>query len=147
MIKLNGRRGAFLLLWGLIFVAMGYALTIPLNDPPTNKFLHDYLPWWFRASLWGFSGLIAIVSAWIRDSRATITGYTFLSLPVGERLASCALSWLILNVDYRATILGSIVYGALLVAILLVASWPEPNPIKITSILPEDNRNWKRRWR
>jgi hypothetical protein len=146
--RLNGRRGAFLLLFGLIYLVMGYALTLELTQPPPHaRFLHDNFPWWIRATLWGGCGFVALITAFVRDARFTIVGYTALSLPPAERLASYSLSWLVLDVDIRVAILGAIIYGALLTAILIVASWPEPDPEKIRSILPPDKRAWQRWWR
>jgi hypothetical protein len=147
VIKLNGRRGAFLLLFGLMFICIGYALSIPMPSASASQFLHDLLPWWARTALWAGSGVIAVIAGFVRRPKFTIAGYTFLSLPPAERLASYALSWIIIDVDYRLAVLGSVVYGSLLIAILIVASWPEPNPINIKSILPPDKRDWKRRWR
>lgn len=147
VIKFNGRRGAFLLLFGILYLVMATALRLPRPIPNASPFLHDLIPLMLQSMIWLICGVNACVCAFIRLSKATVFGYALLSFPLGLRVISYSISWIILDVDIRIMVTGLVAYGALLTAVLIVASWPEPNPVKIKSILPPDERGWKRRWR
>lgn len=128
MTRRIGRRGAFLLLFGGIWVAIGYGLiAIPVS--PTQQLglrplLHlataERFGWgWvscgalasvfaFRpgpaGDRWGFYALIAPASAW------------------GACYGVAAVTY-----DYPRGFLAGAVYAALVVAVAIVSGWPEPS--------------------
>lgn len=125
MIKLNGRRGAFQLLYGIAYIAIGYILTIPRPGVP-NQFIHEIIPIWLKLIIWGTAGITAIICAFLPHSKASIIAFTVLSLPLAWRVSSYILTAIFFNVDIRPVLSGVIIYGAMLFALQIVASWPEP---------------------
>lgn len=123
-----GRRGAFLLLFGGIWVAIGYGLVaIPVSAtqaiglrPLLNLASATVLGWgWLVCGLtaclfafrsgpagdrWGFYALIAPASAW------------------GACYGVAAVTY-----DYPRGFLAGAVYAALVVAVAIVSGWPEPS--------------------
>lgn len=145
MIKFTGRRGVFQFLYGFAYLAIGYALTLPATTP--IRFIHEMIPDWGRLLIWGTPALIAMITAFIPTTKATVIGFTALSLPLAWRVASYSVSWLIYDLDIRPIVSGIIVYGVMLAALMIVASWPEPrvNIINRAILEGEAKKRWWRR--
>lgn len=129
-----GRRGAFLLLFGVAFYTIGYsAFAFPVLRPDL-KFPHEYLHPWIRLVLWCLAATIACVCAFRRAPGKDIPGFVALCLPVAERVVSYVIGIGIALIlpGYegllRTGIAGAIVYLVMLFAIMVVASWPDPRP-------------------
>lgn len=113
-----------MLFYGIAYVAIGYALHLPLPREPL--YIHELIPPWAKLVIWGGSGLIAIICAFIPHVKASIVGFTLLSLPLAWRIASFVLTSIFFPVDIRPVLSSSVIFGVMLSALLVVASWPEP---------------------
>ena len=123
--RILGRRGAFLLCFGTVWSLIGYGqITAPQPDQRGLKLLTDVLP----LSVWGWcwmtAGLVAIVSAWLRQGWDW-PGFLALPLMVVPWFFAYLLAWWPLGVFPRGWIAAAL-YGALAIGILVVAGWREP---------------------
>jgi len=95
-----GRRGAFLLAWGILFVLYGFGFWFaPLPEHPHNQLIvHEYIPHQVRAVVWVLSGLVADVSAFRRSPGRDTIGFVAILIMPMIRSASygfSALAWIV----------------------------------------------------
>lgn len=130
-----GRRSWFLILFSCAYMGIGYGSYIqpvPLGRDPI--FLHEMIPGWARAAIWIVGALMGFVGAFFRrHSMLEVWGFVGIILPMGIQSVSFGLGILSASYDVKdrhvllitgAT--GFFVYTLILAAIMIVASWPEP---------------------
>lgn len=136
-----GRRGSFLLICGFIWIFTGLAAIqeIQRSGP---RFLHEMIPNWAKLILWFTCGGIAIVHAFRRKRGKDALGFAALCIPVAWRVVSYFIGviyWAMSSTfDPRLAFSGLFVWLAVLAAVMVVASWPEPSP-------PNNRHLWSER--
>lgn len=96
MPRLNGRRGAFLVLFGTVNILLGVAFTLPSQPASSVRFLFDLgvpLRWWGAA--WVVSGLVGIGFAFARPPGADRWGFVALAFALASGTGVYALSWVL----------------------------------------------------
>jgi len=130
-----GRRGGFLVAWGILFVLYGVGLFVqPLPEAPHATFLlHEMIPPPIRAVLWVVSGLVALRYALARNPARDIPGYLALGAMPCVRMASYAVAWVVhlaLGGSYgdpRGWV-STVFYAVFVATVVLVAGWAERPP-------------------
>lgn len=65
-LRINGRRGVFLAIFGVIYVAIGLSYVFPASDSPVRHSM-AWMPWWsplwLCGALWLGAGFVAGVAA------------------------------------------------------------------------------------
>jgi hypothetical protein len=121
-----GRRGAFLILFGLIWAAIGWGVLTVQPSPVQRVGLAPLIGiaggYQHLAYGWLAAGGLAVVFAFIR--RYDRYGFYALMLPVVLYAASYAVTTL--TNDITTGIIAAAVYTALAVAVGIVAGWPDP---------------------
>lgn len=119
-----GRRGAFLLSFGTVWGLIGYGqITAPQPDQRGLHLLLDRVPLEVWGWLWITSGLVAIVSAFLRQGSDRF-GFAALCLILAPWIISYLYAWL-QGIFPRGWI-ASALYGALAIGIMVVVGWSEP---------------------
>jgi hypothetical protein len=122
--RMLGRRGAFLLCFGTVWGLIGYGqITAPPPDQRGLRLLTDVLPLQVWGWCWLTAGLVAIVSAWVKQGWDW-PGFLALPLIVMPWVISYFVAWL-QGIFPRGWI-ASALYGALAIGIFVVAGWREP---------------------
>src|SRR5262249_52293146 len=119
-----GRRGAFLLAFGMVWGLIGYGQIS--SPPPDQRGLHlllDRVPLQVWGWLWITAGVVAIVSAWMPQG-ADRFGFLALSLMVLPWVLSYLFAWW-QGIFPRGWIAAAL-YGGLAIGIMVVAGWSEP---------------------
>jgi len=127
-----GRRGAVLLILGVIWLFIGIStIADPYASGGRNLGLfHEALPSWLRATLWIGTALLALSSAWRAAGRRDDWGYMALILMPIVRAMSYLWAWL-LNLIPGPPVgdptgwLGFIVWGTVAVLVFTISGWPE----------------------
>jgi hypothetical protein len=119
-----GRRGAFLLLFGAAWAAVGYSM-LKLGEvvaSPALDTLLYFAPFRTWAGLWVACGVVAVSAAFSR--RPGLDGYGFVALiiPPGMWGMSYGVSYI---EGYQRGLSGCVVYFAVALAVFIVAGWPE----------------------
>lgn len=128
-----GRRGGFLLLFGIAWVAIGLAIQPP---PPSRTVLfpHELIPWPARLVIWLAGAVPAIICSPMRKPGKDRWGFILLCIPVAIRAVSYFIGVIegLFIPEYQSLVgigfAGGVVYSVVLGAIMLVAGWPEPRP-------------------
>lgn len=128
-----GHRGAFLLLFGVIWILVGVSL-LPDTEtpmPPHVLMLFEHLPLWLRIAYWMAPGTVAVVSAFLRGPGHDTAGFALLIVAPIVRGGSYGWAWVAWmlsggQIGEDRGWLGAVVWAALAGAILIVASWREP---------------------
>lgn len=126
-----GRRGIVLFLFGLAWLVQGAAyfiLTDTIAAGPRSFFI-ERLPLWLQGAMWLGSGLWSIVTS-LQRHRSDTNG--FLAVSIMPMLAGA--SYLVGGIAYalqsnRLWELGAFgfsVWAPIILALAVVASWPEP---------------------
>lgn len=130
-----GHRGAFLGLFGLIWLLVGASL---LPDPsrrlpgPDHALLFTHIPLPLRLAMWGVPGLVALICAWLRGPGRDTLGFALLIIPPIVRGGSYGWAWLLWLWPPTRSLgddrgwIGAVVWAALAGAILIISSWREP---------------------
>jgi hypothetical protein len=119
-----GRRGAFLLCFGTAWGLIGYGqITAPPADQRGLKLLTDVLPLQAWGWCWLTAGLVAFMSAWLRQGWDW-PGFLALPLVVMPWIISYLVAWG-QGLFPRGWVVSAL-YGALAVGIFVVAGWREP---------------------
>lgn len=130
-----GHRGAFLLLFGVIWILVGVSL-LPDADiparPPHELLLFEHLPLWLRIAYWMAPGAVAFGSAFLRGPGHDTAGFALLIVAPILRGGSYAWAWVAWmasggRVGEDRGWLGAVVWAALAGCILIVSSWREPD--------------------
>jgi len=127
-----GRRGAVLLILGVIWLFIGISI---IADPyagggRSQGLFHEALPTWLRATLWITTALFALSAAWRVAGRRDDWGYMALILMPTVRAMSFLWAWLVHLIpgppDGDPTgWLGFIVWGTVTVLVYTISGWPE----------------------
>jgi len=127
-----GRRGAVLLILGVIWVFIGISTLVDpyASGGPELGLFHQALPPWLRATAWMVTALVAIASAWRVAGKRDDLGYMALILMPMVRTASFTWAWLIHLIPGGANgapngWLGAIVWGTVTVLVFTISGWPE----------------------
>lgn len=124
-----GRRGAFLLLLGLLWCAIGYARLSGLASAD-GTFLQG-LPNWARGSAWLATGLVSAAYAWAPPRFPDAIGFVALyimPLITGGAYIVGWLMWIIGDNGLPTGWLGAAFWFGFVVVIQIVAGWVEPTP-------------------
>lgn len=120
-----GRRGAFLLGYGAMWVL--YGLGQIASPPPDQRGLTVLLQLW-PLSVWGWcwvgAGLVAVVAAWLPRPKDRF-GFVALMVIVAPWMVSYLLSWWPLGVFPRGWVAAAI-WSAALIPVAVVTGWEEP---------------------
>lgn len=127
-----GRRGAVLLILGIIWVMQGVAIPVA-GDPPTPQdawLLHTEIPVVLRVALWVATGAVAIVGATVQRPRWERWGYMALVLMPLERALSYLWSYIVFavswgDIGYGRGWVGASIWAASFVLIVTIAGWRE----------------------
>lgn len=120
-----GRRGAILLLKGVIATLYGYGQLIqPIPDRRGLRLLLDVMPLHAWGVAWMCAGVIALVCAWLGGDHDW-PGYLAVWLISVPWALSNLLSWWPLGTNPRGWIAASI-FGAFGLVCLVAVGWPEP---------------------
>ena len=125
-----GRRGAFLSLWGLLFVIYGVGLFVqPLPvQPHTAYLLHQRIPSEVEAAIWVLSGLCAIRYAFAKNPAGDAPGFIGLVAMPLIRFASYAVAYGVNVVtpygDPRGWVSAAF-YAIFVTTVVIVAGWAE----------------------
>lgn len=125
-----GRRGLFLLAWGVLFVVYGIGLYLyPLPDSlPIRAVWHNAIPHEVRAAAWIVTGLVACWAAFRRGHGGDVAGFIALTLMPVVRMASYGFAWLVSVFtpfgEPRGWVSASF-YAVLVLTVILVAGWHE----------------------
>lgn len=121
---LLGRRGAFLLAFGMVWTLIGYGqISAPQPDQRGLHLLLDRVPLVVWGWLWITAGAVAIVSAFLPQGSDRF-GFLALSLIVTPWIFSYLVAWW--QGGFPRGWIASALYGGLAVGIMVVAGWAEP---------------------
>jgi hypothetical protein len=123
-----GRRGSFLLFLSLLDLIYGYALAFPtpaarLN--PTYSFLAEILPLWAWSLLWVGVGIVCAVFAFKQRDAPAYAAAMFIKILWA---LTFLLGWIFADVERGY--LSTAIWGAFALIVILIATWPEPEPGK-----------------
>lgn len=119
-----GRRGAFLLSFGMVWALIGYGqVTAPPPDQRGLKLLVDRVPLEVWGWLWLTAGLVAIVSAFLPQGVDRF-GFVALAMIVLPWVISYLYAWL--EGTFPRGWIAAALYGGLAIGIMVVAGWGEP---------------------
>ena len=119
-----GRRGAFLLSFGMVWGLIGYGqLVSPQPDQRGLKLLLNRVPLEVWGWLWITAGAVAILSAFLRQGSDRF-GFFALSLMVTPWIVSYLVAWG--QGAFPRGWIASALYGGLAIGIMVVAGWGEP---------------------
>lgn len=128
-----GRRRAFLVLIGLIWVLMGLSIILEPPDYPLSGVPHTYIPAPVRFTLWVASGGVAIVASLpgVSTSRLEAIGFAALYIMPAERSLSYLVSWVssfdfVPGVGLTKGWIFFLQYLAYVGVISITAGWAEP---------------------
>jgi hypothetical protein len=125
-----GRRGLFLLCFGVTWLVIGLSVILVPTTITNQSLFYEMFPGWLRLGLWAVPGLVAMAAAFFRRPGQDVLGFSFLIIPAAVRGVSFLAGWIVYLADVAPGSpfgwAGFVVYAALVVAIAVVASWPEP---------------------
>lgn len=115
---INGRRGAFLLLWGLIYLLMGSSYFVSGRFPPALVWLGQFMEPKFLGLLWIVPAVFSISGAFRQRPR---DAYAFSALVIAPVVWACLyIAGSFMSGEFTA-VLGLIVFGGLAGTFALVA--------------------------
>jgi hypothetical protein len=117
-----GYRGAALIIFGIVFVLMGLAVTF--NPTPDPALWHTLIPLPIRIFIWSGAGAVSILGALL--PRWETLGFCALFIGPFERFLSFAGA--LISEPNLMRLTGVLVYLLLAMLVVLVAAWPEPSP-------------------
>ncbi|UAJ15383.1 membrane protein [Arthrobacter phage Niobe] len=142
-----GRRGAALLVLGVMFVLVGLnaAIAPPAVDLSDRFLLHALIPNPIQALLWIVPGLLAIRASTHKGPGNDGFGFIALVVPLVLRIVSYLVSFVAFIIGAGTWPFGwsqALIWIAILALILIIAGWAEvPN-----GYMPKPPRT-RRRWR
>jgi len=121
VIERLGRRGAFLLTLGAVWILYGYAL---LTAPAPGHLGHIlWIPLHAWAWIWITGGFLGAVFAWCKAGRDGI-GFAGIILPVLGWASGYTYTWLFY--DQPRSWINAAVWAAVSAMTIIAAGWPEP---------------------
>lgn len=136
MMRVNGKRGQFLLPLGVLHVIFGAAYVFPETSVSTARSVGFLLAWgipvWVAGLPWILSGLAAAGAAFVKAPPGR-DGWGFQALSSVEVMWACvfAFSWAI--GDHPRGWLWAMVFGALAWAVLTVSGMVDPRRMTVGS--------------
>ena len=89
LIRLVGRRGASLLLFAMVWFAVGLRLITEVDEDPLHTNLTEILPLWLRVAIWWIPAVVALVTiCWPSGGSRNKWGFVALVLPAALRAVS-----------------------------------------------------------
>lgn len=125
-----GRRGGFLLAWGVLFLFV--ALSLILRPPEVDPALfHTGLPLAVRVTKWTLCGVLAVGFAFRRGTGRDWPGFVALVAPLILDASSYAWGTVVYLLSggtegFAHGWLGAVQGVVFVVVILIVAGWPDP---------------------
>lgn len=128
--KRLGRRGASLLVLGIIFVLVGLQtlLSPPVADFSDRFLLHTLIPHPLQAALWIVPGLLALKAATIRGPGPDGFGFVALVVPLVVRIVSYLFSVVAFLLGAGTWAYGwasALIWIAILALVLIISGWAE----------------------
>lgn len=123
-----GRRGYFLLLFGIAWSVVGASGLTYGASPGSTRILESLLriaPFEIWSHLWLISGILAITASFFRQPGDDIFGFIALIVPVFLWTFSALMAFV---AGLERGLLAAIVYAVLAVSIYIIAGWPEAPP-------------------
>lgn len=119
MPRLNGRRGAFLVLFGTVNILLGVAFTLPSQPSSSIRFLLDIgVPMTAWGAVWVASGVVGIGFAFARPPGADRWGFVALAAALASGTGVYTMSWVL---GYGRGWLLASVFAALTGAVAIVS--------------------------
>lgn len=117
-IKINGRRGAFLLLWALIYALMAAAYFLTGRFPPAIAWLDPFIPGEALGAVWGVPAVFALTGAFrVRPKDA----YAFAALSTAPVIwSSLYILGFFVTGEFTA-ILGTALYVGIAAMVMVVS--------------------------
>lgn len=134
-----GRRGAVLLILGLIWIILG--LGVLDSGGISDELLHERLSPTLRGAAWIVTGLVAIGYAFRPTGLGDQVGFAALYLMPAVRVASYTTAWVdslipVGGPGYESGWRFAAIHAAIVTAVAITAGWPEPP----RTPRPEDDR-------
>lgn len=123
-----GRRGYFLLLFGIGWAVVGWSgLTYGMSPVAQQnlKALTDVVSYETLAHMWLIAGVLAITASFFRQPGDDIFGFIALIVPVFLWTFSSFMAFV---GGLERGLLAAAVYAVLAVSIYIIAGWPEAPP-------------------
>jgi hypothetical protein len=134
-----GRRGAWLLMFGGLWIVFGLGQLLE-PTPARSWVLYEHLPVIVEAVAWWITGAVAVGVGLRGHARPDALGHVALYLMPAIRVLSFTLSWLIYAVSSTGAALGlwhthmgwsggwyaALVWSLISVMLRLIADWPNP---------------------
>lgn len=125
-----GRRGTFLLLFGIVYAIFGWSL-LTTDTTPERALVFGWLPDQARAAIWFTAAAFALVFAWRRSPGDDTPGFLALIVPPiirGVSFLWALLVWYVTDgeIGYPDGWAGAAIWVAVVGVVLLIASWAEP---------------------
>lgn len=120
-----GKRGRFLLFFGLLDAVYAFSLTAPdaqTRRAPLFLWLAEIAPLWVYAAAWGLVGALCVWQAFCRRDGLAFSAAILVKICWG---VTCLGGWLFGDVD-RGYVSTAIWLG-LAYLIWVISSWPEPD--------------------
>ncbi|UJQ86811.1 membrane protein [Arthrobacter phage Reedo] len=124
-----GRRGAALLILGIIFVLVGLDIWLNSPEPDFDRFLlHTFIPFPINAGLWIVPGALAIWASTHRGPANDGFGFNALVIPVIIRIVSYVFSFVAFlfgEGNFPFGLASAAIWTSILALILIIAGWAE----------------------
>lgn len=124
-----GRRGAALLVLGVIFMLVGLDVALAPDPPDLDRFLlHTLIPHPLRAALWLIPGALAIWASVHKGPGPDGFGFVALVVPLIIRIVSYVFSFVAFLLGAGTWAFGwasALIWLAILALILIIAGWAE----------------------
>lgn len=116
--RINGRRGAFLLLWGIIYILLGLTYFISGLVPPALRWLYPLIETEFLGFVWTVPAIFAIIGS---RSQRPADAYAWAALATAPVIWACLyFVGSFLTGEFTSS-LGIIVFGGLAGTFMIVA--------------------------
>lgn len=122
MFKRLGRRGAFLLTMGAVWVLYGYALLTTAAPPSLGRVLWIPLHTW--GWIWITGGSAAMLFSWTRKVGRDSIGFVGIIIPAVGWASGFVYTWMFY--DAARSWVSAAVWAAVSAMTIVVAGWPEP---------------------
>jgi len=126
------KRGQILLIFGFIWVVIGFGVYQNPTLPGYEHLLFSLIPTPVRGGAWIITGVLAMAFA-LRPRSITNDGIGFVALYImpAERAAIFFWGWVQYvipgdNPGYSRGLLAAAVYAVLVAAVVVISSWPDP---------------------
>lgn len=135
--RINGRRGAFLLLWGIIYILLGMSYFISGMVPPALRWLHPLIETEFLGFVWAIPAVFAVMGS---SRQRPADAYAWAALATAPVIWACLyLIGSFLTGEFTAA-LGIIIFAGLAGTFMIVAGMEGTSDLAERLSNPEENK-------